>query len=58
LYRYAPVVQGYGARNNLTEVLLRRHLICAMGGRCPSDELGSLRPDERPDLHNWWGCTS
>lgn len=50
-----PVVQGYGARGNLTHRLLRRHLICAMGGACPSEELGSLRPDERPDLHNWWG---
>ena len=50
-----PVVQGYAARSNLTERLLRRHLICAMGGACPSEELGSLRPDERPDLHNWWG---
>lgn len=49
------MVQGYSARSNLTTVLLRRHLICAMGGSCPSEELGSLRPDEPPDLHNWWG---
>jgi hypothetical protein len=50
-----PVLQGYRARTNLTEVLLRRHLICALGGRCPSEDSGTLRPDERPDLHNWWG---
>ena len=23
--------------------------------RPPPYRLGSLRPDERPDLHNWWG---
>ena len=50
-----PTVQGYGAHNNLTESLLRRHLACAMGGACPSEELGSLPLDERPALHNWWG---
>lgn len=49
------MVQGYSARSNLTTALLRRHLICAMGGGCPSEELGSLRPDEPPGLHNWWG---